>query len=718
MATKKDGKTFINNYQILKIIGKGGMGQVFLAKHPTLKRNIILKQLKLRDKESKERFLREAKVMLEFRNDNIVQVYDHFKEGTSTYIAMEFVDGKALNEVIQENEMIPVELALFMFYQAALGLFHAHSKKVIHRDIKPHNILISEHGTVKIVDFGIAKSKTIEDKGQALTATGTVVGTPAYMAPEQFSTTQEITQQTDIYALGIVLYEMITGVRPYKNEFSSEVMEAITKGRFRSASKYVKNLPAIARKILSRTFNPNPARRYKSLAPVLKLLRSYFKKYNLYELRESVSRLLRDEDKNFEDFPIYKRSRQIRKNVLAKSFALFSLICISALSFLFVYTNRYYEWIKSGTYGKVIVKFNKANMDPDNIFVGLNGKFEKASFPTKAVPKIIMDADNFDEQKLKKMPEQDAVLFKKYYRRKKSLQEKTSFYELEDKKFRAITKKQKEALTVLINNCYYDTYTKTYYVKKGETVFTIVSGSYKNERKEIILSRNMQKLNKMTKNGKTVKIPIDNLWAQDVNIYFRLWNVFDPSDLLFAFNNYDSHKSKYLNQEEPNLKIFSNNKYIPLKDYIYKRRRNDQIPFYSNTTYHFLVENYTKNGIKYDNKKFSLNLNIDDRTLFEHITLIPTPAPLVITSTTTKLPLILDGKSYGYVYSKGQYEIINYKEIKPKKKGKDSYVYELLLPPADYTLQISPSGKKVDCILSGYKKAAITVSKKDGKYQY
>ena len=149
----------IKEYRLLNVVGEGGMGKVYKAVHPTLNREIILKELKIRDRETRERFLREAKVMLDFRHENIVQFYDHFKEGTSHYIAMEYVKGPALNNLIAQSKKIPIPLALYILYQTALGLHHAHTKGVIHRDIKPHNILISETGEVKIIDFGIASNK-------------------------------------------------------------------------------------------------------------------------------------------------------------------------------------------------------------------------------------------------------------------------------------------------------------------------------------------------------------------------------------------------------------------------------------------------------------------------------------------------------------------------------------------------------------------------------
>lgn len=363
----------IKDYKITGIIGEGGMGKVYKGIHPTLKQEIILKELKIRDKETRERFLREAKVMLSFRHENIVQVYDHFKCGTSTYIAMEYVKGMSLSQLIKMNKRLPPEIALFIFYQAALGLNHAHVKKVVHRDVKPQNILISENGDVKIIDFGIAAQKG-NNAEKNLTSTGSVIGTPAYMSPEQFSTTKEITYQSDIYSLGVVLYEMLTGVVPFKNEFSSEVLSVIAHGHFVPATKLVKNLPDICRKILAKTFNPDIRKRYKNFIPVINLLKKYFREYNIYELRASVKCLLRQE-KDLSKLPYYqKKFELIKRSEHNFKIAFFFIVLLFGVAVFFL-TNRHYEWILRNQYGKINLSFNcPKRMDPETIFYRIDNK--------------------------------------------------------------------------------------------------------------------------------------------------------------------------------------------------------------------------------------------------------------------------------------------------------------------------------------------------------
>ena len=367
-VTKRVTKTpMIKDYKITGIIGEGGMGKVYKGIHPTLKQEIILKELKIRDKETRERFLREAKVMLSFRHENIVQVYDHFKGGTSTYIAMEYVKGMSLSQLIKINRQLPPAMALFIFYQAALGLNHAHIKKVVHRDIKPQNILISENGDVKIIDFGIAAQKG-NDSEKSLTSTGSVIGTPAYMSPEQFSATKEITYQSDIYSLGVVLYEMLTGIVPFRNEFSSEVLAAIAHGKYVPAGKLVKNLPDICKKILEKTFNPDIRKRYKNFIPVINLLKKYFRKYNVYELKASVKCLLKQE-KDLSKLPYYSKNLELtRKSKLNFKRTVFFIIFLFCVA-VFFKTNRHYEWVLRNQYGKINLSFNcPKRMDPETIY--------------------------------------------------------------------------------------------------------------------------------------------------------------------------------------------------------------------------------------------------------------------------------------------------------------------------------------------------------------
>ena len=303
---------------------------------------------------------------------------------------MEYVRGKDLNALMREKEQesgdpkIPIPLALFILYQVALGVHHAHTKKVIHRDIKPHNILLSSTGDVKIVDFGIARKINADE---AITENGTVVGTPAYMSPEQFSSKNELTIRTDIYSLGVVFYEMITGIKPFKNEYSHEVLSAISNGKFIPPTKLVKNIPFFVRKILKKTFNANIKKRYKTLIPLIKSIRKYFSSYNIFEIKDSVRRLVL-KDKNLDNSPFFIRYKKKSINRIRATFSFWICIVVIILVTLFFTTNRQYEWLGKNSYGKVIFEFNRVNMDPNNIYISVDKRTEKAKVKKERFSKV------------------------------------------------------------------------------------------------------------------------------------------------------------------------------------------------------------------------------------------------------------------------------------------------------------------------------------------
>ncbi len=206
---------FIGNYKILKKIGAGGMAQVFLAVHkdvPNLK--VVLKILT--DSRLADRFRQEAdKLALLDGQSNVCRIKHFFNHGDDFVIAMEFIDGSALEDMIKKDEQLPVAESLKIISDVLETLEFAHQKDIFHRDIKPGNIMVDKRSQVKIIDFGIAKSKTDPN----LTIAGTSCGTPAYMPPEQFNPTEAINYAlVDVYAVGTTLYYMLTGELPYKGD--------------------------------------------------------------------------------------------------------------------------------------------------------------------------------------------------------------------------------------------------------------------------------------------------------------------------------------------------------------------------------------------------------------------------------------------------------------------------------------------------------------------
>ncbi|PKL35944.1 MAG: serine/threonine protein kinase [Spirochaetae bacterium HGW-Spirochaetae-1] len=282
-------KTKVGKYTVTERIARGGMGEILKARHPTLNKDVILKRLTFNAKNSViERFKREAQLQIDFRNDNIVQVFDHFKEGPSYYIVMEYVDGISLDALIEKNRYLPNEIALLIFYRIAGALKYAHDKDVIHRDIKPANVLISREGVVKLTDFGIATSKEFHDKYLTREMT---LGTPAYMSPEQITDTRNVDKRADIYSMGVVLYEMVTGKCPYPGDISSENINRIQKGKYTRPSKVNPKVTSLTGRIIKKAMHHKIKKRYKDLEEIIRILSVQLKKYKSQEMIDETIRL-------------------------------------------------------------------------------------------------------------------------------------------------------------------------------------------------------------------------------------------------------------------------------------------------------------------------------------------------------------------------------------------------------------------------------------------
>jgi serine/threonine protein kinase len=208
------------NYKFLSILGEGGMAIVYLAENTMLGSLVAIKVLKedfVSNKNVRSRFLDEAKKMVKVKHPNIIQVYDLIDAGDIVAIVMEYIEGQSLKDLIEnQGKMSQTEIER-LFPQILLALQHVHKAGFVHRDIKPSNFMLSTDGAIKLADFGIAKDKNVA----AFTETGTQMGTPMYMSPEQIKSTRDVDHRSDIYSLGVVLYEMATGTFPFdKNNLS------------------------------------------------------------------------------------------------------------------------------------------------------------------------------------------------------------------------------------------------------------------------------------------------------------------------------------------------------------------------------------------------------------------------------------------------------------------------------------------------------------------
>ncbi len=268
------------NYRIEKLLGQGGMGEVYLGVHTEIERKVAIKVISphlARDERIRERFRREALILSRLNHPNIVQLYDFWDRPEGLFLIMEYVDGISLDRYIHRvvRGPLPVKLAIDLFLQVLEAFQYAHEQGVIHRDIKPSNILIGrdkDHYFVKVLDFGIARilagDGTRDERQKDLTMTGTTLGTVAYMSPEQIKakSSADIDHRSDIYSLGIVFFEMLTGQPMYDRSELSEfdLLLKIAMEPPPSLLSVNPNLPPELDAILQKALAKSPKDRYQS----------------------------------------------------------------------------------------------------------------------------------------------------------------------------------------------------------------------------------------------------------------------------------------------------------------------------------------------------------------------------------------------------------------------------------------------------------------------
>jgi len=347
----------VGKYEIVEKIARGGMGAVYKAKHPTLKRFVILKQLTLRRGSGLvERFKREASLMIDFRDERIVPVYDHFKSGSSYYIVMEWVDGVSLDRLIEQRGRLSNAAAVLILLEICRGLKYAHDKGVIHRDIKPANILISNEGEVKLVDFGIARTKEAAEDG--LTKMGMTLGTPAYMSPEQISDVRNVDKRSNIYSLGVMFYEMITGKKPFPPDFSAAAIEKINKGDYKNPRKYNPSIPVFFMQIIRKTMNHRIKRRFKDIQSIINILKRYTKHFRKRaDINRAIKKYLSGGSISLAGKkPGKKEAVERGRGLLKPAFVIIYAILLCAGGIYFYYGWYYYEFLHAKNYGRLEVR--------------------------------------------------------------------------------------------------------------------------------------------------------------------------------------------------------------------------------------------------------------------------------------------------------------------------------------------------------------------------
>lgn len=265
------GGQLFGRYQIVRVIGEGGMGIVYEAMHPGLKKRFAIKTLlpaAARKEEARVRFLREGEAASHIDHPNVVAVTDVGIEEGIPYLVMELLEGQTLAELLRSQRLLSAERAVGLLLPVVSAVAAGHESGVIHRDLKPENIFLAQgrrgETVPKVLDFGVSKF-TADDEAAAITQTMTVLGTAAYMSPEQARGAKRVDFQSDQYALGLILYEMVTGRRAYPGENSLEILHKVASGAIQPAREVKPDLPDELNAVLTRMLAPSPTHRYPSL---------------------------------------------------------------------------------------------------------------------------------------------------------------------------------------------------------------------------------------------------------------------------------------------------------------------------------------------------------------------------------------------------------------------------------------------------------------------
>lgn len=334
-------------YEIIEELGKGSMGVVYRAYDPQIDRQVALKVLR-EDRVTSEafvqRFLKEAKAIGRLSHPNIVTVYDVGQDHGTIYIAMELLEGVPLNKKIQEKTLTLSEI-VHIGIQMAETLGYAHQKGIVHRDVKPSNILLQSNGQIKITDFGIAH---IEDPSSAVqTQAGEILGTPAYMSPEQVLS-QPVDGRSDLFSVGIILYELSTGKRPFGGENIAAIFHSITHYHPPEPSQVNPNIPKKLSQTIMRCLKKEPGERF--------------------ETGQALARALSEAIEEKKEIP-----RKVEKrSALLLPLILFVVLGIGGVSYFFFFSKP----SQSPVVEKVSTGLLRIETQPEGVQVFIDGTFK------------------------------------------------------------------------------------------------------------------------------------------------------------------------------------------------------------------------------------------------------------------------------------------------------------------------------------------------------
>ncbi len=295
-------------YEIVRLLGKGGMGNVYEARHRMMDRSVALKIIKrefVRKPEAVDRFHREVKAAAQLAHPNVVTAHDAEQAGDIHFMVMEFVDGIDLSEMIKDQGALPVADACDYVRQAAIGLQHAHERGMVHRDIKPHNLMVTANGTVKILDFGLASlspettanSDVVEARSD-LTAAGAIMGTPDFISPEQAEDARRADIRSDIYSLGATLYYLLSGRVPFADGSVMHKLKSHAQVEPDSLNSLRDDLPAELVAIVTKMMAKEPDERFQTPAAVADALKTIAKNIQFNKPAESSLQVQSDRLRN------------------------------------------------------------------------------------------------------------------------------------------------------------------------------------------------------------------------------------------------------------------------------------------------------------------------------------------------------------------------------------------------------------------------------------
>ena len=316
-----------SNYQIHKLVATGGTAVLYRAVQTSLDRVVAIKKLHqhlTEDENFTRRFVLEAKAAASLDHENIVKIIDFGSEDATYYMVMEFIEGESLREILDKWKQLPVETALALVHQVCCGLEHAHAKGIVHRDIKPGNIMLTQTGRAKITDFGLAK---LAESNTQHTAANSILGTPLYMSPEQ-AFGESVDHRSDLFSLGTMLYEMVTGVQPFRDENYMGVIQNIINRNAPHPSKFDVEVPQGVQNLLSKAMNKSRDARFQNAGEFRKAIEKTMGLSQLKQASDHLTVLLKTEG---ETMVLPKTQKHIQKKSRLRKGLAATLVAVTLL---------------------------------------------------------------------------------------------------------------------------------------------------------------------------------------------------------------------------------------------------------------------------------------------------------------------------------------------------------------------------------------------------